>query len=194
MMVLRLMTYLPASHAGVAAPPANVYRDQPRVARCGPKPASRCAAEKGIKNRPVSTGHGFQSPRGAESCFASGTMLRVPGGAPPAEVSSAADRRRLGMSISANEIGVRRGDQQPIALDDPRLDGAFHPAEAHLGLAWRWSEGRAVLAASLWQTCARDVVLTLTTNARASSRWIPFAGESAGADAGDIATGREVRL
>ncbi|MBY0337680.1 MAG: hypothetical protein K2X11_13760, partial [Acetobacteraceae bacterium] len=67
----------------------------------------------------------------------------------PAEVlAGSLDRRRLGARVSA--ITLRSGRLvRRLAAADPAFDGApgWHAAEAEDAVAWRWTEGEALLPA-----------------------------------------------
>ena len=55
-----------------------------------------------------------------------------------------ADTRALGVCLAALAV-----DGRPVPLDDARLGAGFHPVERDGAAMWRWTDGAAVLPASL---------------------------------------------
>ena len=58
------------------------------------------------------------------------------------------DRRQLGIMVTRIVLGRPEGDVD-IALEDPRLSIGFHACEHDGSVAWRWTDGDAVLPAAL---------------------------------------------
>jgi hypothetical protein len=66
------------------------------------------------------------------------------------------ERRRLGAALGGLTL-----DDQPIALDDPRLCDGFHPIEREADRAWRWTDGAGVLRIDpqpTWRELTVDVI------------------------------------
>ncbi len=76
---------------------------------------------------------------------------------------------RDGGSATIRWIGHRRVDcvvriefaGEPIALNDPRLHGGWHPSEQSAeGVAWRWTDGEAALSLAGEGILSVDVLMT----------------------------------
>lgn len=91
----------------------------------------------------------------------------------PAHVlPGAGDARRLGVSLAALAVDDGLGAVHAIALDDPRLEAGFHPLDGDGTATWRWTDGAALLPASLWQGCRGTVFLRVTLAGPALPRWV----------------------
>ncbi len=87
------------------------------------------------------------------------------------------DGRQLGVAVAELSIDDGLTGLRRIALDDPRLETGFHPLDGQggddNGARWRWTDGSAVLPASLWEGCRGTVVfLRITLSCPPLPRWI----------------------
>ncbi len=79
------------------------------------------------------------------------------------------DVRRLGVPLAGLTIDGTR----TIAIADPRLEAGFHPVGRDgQGRSWRWTDGSAVLPASLWAGCPGPVTLEVRLSGPALPRWV----------------------
>lgn len=102
---------------------------------------------------------------------------------PPVHVADGmTDLRRLGVSLAALTIDDGLTGTRAIALDDARLGAGFYAVEGDGTVLWRWTDGAALLPASLWAGCRGTVFLRLTLTHAAPQRWV---GPREGADAAD---------
>jgi hypothetical protein len=86
-------------------------------------------------------------------------------------VTGSTDARRLGVSLAALTIDDGLTGARAVALDDARLDEGFHAFDRGA----RWSDGSAVLPASLWAGCQGTVFLRIRLSGPALPRWIGVA-------------------
>ena len=87
----------------------------------------------------------------------------------PTLQSRTTDGRTLGVCLQA--ITIDDGlSARSVALTDPRLGTGFHGAED--GGARRWTAGRALLPASLWQGCRDTIFLKVDLITAPFTRWV----------------------
>ncbi|GJD75933.1 Hint domain-containing protein [Methylobacterium goesingense] len=92
---------------------------------------------------------------------------------PPVHVADGmTDLRRLGVSLATLAIDDGLTGARAIALDDARLGAGFHTVEGDGTVLWRWTDGAALLPASLWAGCRGTVFLRLTLTHAAPQRWV----------------------
>lgn len=97
-------------------------------------------------------------------------------GVPAHVVPGSTDDRRLGVAVASLVIDDGLTEARRIALDDARLGDGFHAIDGGA----RWTDGAAVLPASLWEACKGSFFLCVTLAGPALPRWIA-PGETAGA-------------
>jgi hypothetical protein len=80
------------------------------------------------------------------------------------------DRRRLGLRIKGLTVsdGLRLNREVPL---EAIAEGAYTLEHDDQRL-WRWTDGDAVLPASLWQGCNGLAILTVAFNPKAGRSWI----------------------
>ena len=81
------------------------------------------------------------------------------------------DTRRLGLCVSGIMLSGGIHAQRDIALDDPRLAGTFHSGEEEAGVAWRWTDGDAVLHPGLWAGLEGPVSMHLSFSGHDIRQW-----------------------
>lgn len=109
----------------------------------------------------------FVLPAGAgDACLVS------PTGVPVHVDAASTDRRRLGLVLTGLAVLDPLGGARDIALDDARLDVGFHPVEGEGAVIWRWTDGAALLPASLWADCPEPVHLQVTLAGTGVPRWV----------------------
>ncbi|KQT60173.1 hypothetical protein ASG52_18830 [Methylobacterium sp. Leaf456] len=83
-------------------------------------------------------------------------------------IAGTSDDRRLGLPVAGLSI-----DGTPIAVDDPRLEAGFHAVDGDgNGASWRWTDGAALLPASLFAACDGPVSLEVRLAGPALPRWV----------------------
>ncbi|GAB6845089.1 Hint domain-containing protein [Methylorubrum rhodinum] len=88
-------------------------------------------------------------------------------------VPGSTDARRLGLPLAGLTIDDGLTGARTVALDDPRLNEGFYAFDG----GPRWTDGAALLPASLWDGCRGATFLRLTLAAPALPRWVaPQAG------------------
>ncbi len=92
----------------------------------------------------------------------------------PAHVEAGTrDDRRLGVSVRALSIDDGLTGRRDVPLDHTDLTQGFHGLESGAeGERWRWTDGRAVLDASLWQGCQGVFFLRVELNRPSLPRWL----------------------
>ena len=90
----------------------------------------------------------------------------------PAHIhASSPDGRALGLCLAA--LTIDDGFSAPqIAVDDPRLCVGFHAVEGQCDATWRWTAGRALLPASLWDGTEGAFFLRVEFASTALPRWL----------------------
>ncbi|MBO0906163.1 Hint domain-containing protein [Jiella sp. MQZ13P-4] len=86
----------------------------------------------------------------------------------PAHHGGTADKSTLGVVFRGLTLTDETGATQRIAADDSRLTLGFHPLEGD----WRWTTGRALLPAALWEGLSGEVTLTLDLLPGQTRRWV----------------------
>lgn len=72
------------------------------------------------------------------------------------------DDRRLGVPLRCLELrDLQTSAIRSIPLDDPALNEGFHQLQEWQGERWRWTNGKGVLAPSLWAHMKGDVMLEI---------------------------------
>ena len=108
----------------------------------------------------------FTKPAGAKAIWLmSSTSV-------PAEIAASSDRRSLGLNVAALTIDDGFGAPRSIAVDDPRLCVGFHDVEHDGNAARRWTAGRALLPASLFDGMDDDTYLCIDLASPMLSRWV----------------------
>lgn len=97
----------------------------------------------------------------------------------PALVKGSNDGRRLGVNLKRLTIRDDSTAEREIALDDARLVVGFHKIEGSEGARHRWTQGAALLPASLWADCTGAPTLRLELGGERLLRWV---GPSRSAD------------
>ena len=83
------------------------------------------------------------------------------------------DARRLGLPLAGLTFDDGLTGARTITLDDQRLNEGFYAFDG----GPRWTDGAALLPASLWDGCRGATFLRLTLAAPALPRWVaPQAG------------------
>ncbi|MFY9294997.1 MAG: Hint domain-containing protein [Methylorubrum rhodinum] len=91
----------------------------------------------------------------------------------PAQVlSDTSDDRQLGVALASLVIDDGLTGARRVALDDTRLSEGFHPVDRDGEASWRWTNGEAVLPASLWDGCRGTLFLRVRLSGPALPRWI----------------------
>ena len=98
--------------------------------------------------------------------------LVSPTGVPVHVDAASGDRRRLGLVLTGLAVMDPIGGTRDIALDDARLGAGFHPVEGEGAVVWRWTDGAALLPASLWAGCPGPVHLQVTLAGAGVPRWV----------------------
>lgn len=94
----------------------------------------------------------------------------------PAHVDHGADRRTLGVCVSALTIDDGFGTPRSVLADDPRLCLGFHANEPG---PQRWTARRARLPTELWYGVAGALFLRTGLARPASPRWVaPVSSEA----------------
>jgi hypothetical protein len=90
----------------------------------------------------------------------------------PRDIGAAADARELGVCL--RQLTVHDGFEPPRQIDigDPRLSVGFGDLERDGALTWRWSLGRALLPATLWDGVEGEVFLRIDLVSPALPRWM----------------------
>lgn len=81
---------------------------------------------------------------------------------PVFQPSGGDDDRHLGVLVETIAVEDLFGTARPVALHDAGLIAGFHPIERSATGTWRWTNGDARLAASLWAGHADSFILRLT--------------------------------
>ncbi|MEH3145223.1 MAG: Hint domain-containing protein [Methylobacterium frigidaeris] len=97
------------------------------------------------------------------------------------------DRRRLGVPLRGLEISDGDGFARSVAVDDPALSDGFSFVQGQGDDRWRWTQGDAVLPATLWAGATGDLLLRVTLVP--ASHWAGegvyvLPGSAVGADTG----------
>jgi Hint domain len=104
----------------------------------------------------------FTVPAGAGDGWLVSTSTR------PCDVTGGGDRRHLGVCLAGLTIDEGFGERSVVALDDPLLgDGLYQIEDSRR----RWTAGRALLPAALWDRCREEFFLLVDTACPALSRW-----------------------
>ena len=108
----------------------------------------------------------FTVPANAENVWL------VSGASIPSAISASSDTRLLGVCL--NKLAIDDGFDAPLAvmLDDPRLCVGFHAVERKGESTMRWTAGRALLPASLWEGARSDFFLRVDLTYPALPRWV----------------------
>jgi type VI protein secretion system component Hcp len=85
----------------------------------------------------------------------------------PCDVTKSADTRNLGVSLAGLAIEDDFDQRRIIALDDPLLRIGFHAFEE----GWRWTAGRALLPAAVWNGHKEGFFLLVQLTGPALPRW-----------------------
>ena len=97
-----------------------------------------------------------------------------------AEILSAADSSclmHMGGGLARQRAGVGAVHYAEIlagiAADDPRLEAGLHTLDGDdTGASWRWTDGSALLPASLWSESHGPVSLAVRLSGPALPRWV----------------------
>lgn len=87
----------------------------------------------------------------------------------PCDTLGSPDVRELGLQLASVRIDDGLAPPRDVPIDDPLFCIGFHAVEEG---AYRWTVGRALLPAALWETCEDDFYLRLELAGPPIPRWM----------------------